>query len=66
LLILVIYIFKGFGPEAVEGRTCRSPSQNYKGFCMDSSNCSNICKSEGFTVGKCLGFLFQCFCLKDC
>lgn len=45
---------------------CMSPSHLFKGLCLRSSNCAAICKTEGFTDGKCKGFFRRCFCIKPC
>ncbi|KAE9603078.1 putative oxidoreductase [Lupinus albus] len=45
-----------------EARTCKFKSQRYRGSCHRNTNCATICVGEGFTVGKCHGFLFKCWC----
>ncbi|KAG9143435.1 hypothetical protein Leryth_027676 [Lithospermum erythrorhizon] len=41
-------ILIGFGPVAVDGRTCMSKSQKFKGMCFSDTNCGSVCNSEGF------------------
>ncbi|KAL0363057.1 UNVERIFIED_CONTAM: protein MAINTENANCE OF MERISTEMS [Sesamum calycinum] len=48
------------------GRTCRSASENFKGFCFVDQNCRIVCSQEGFTDGRCEGIWRRCVCEKPC
>ncbi|XP_019266340.1 PREDICTED: defensin J1-2-like [Nicotiana attenuata] len=65
-LMLMLVFATEMGPKMVEGRTCESPSQRFKGLCFRKGNCATICKSEGFRSGHCRGFRRRCFCTRHC
>ncbi|KAF8412674.1 hypothetical protein HHK36_000642 [Tetracentron sinense] len=48
----------------VDARLCESQSHGFKGRCLLDSNCSLVCRNEGFSGGKCRGFRQRCFCTK--
>lgn len=52
--------------EEVMGRTCTSPSNNFKGACIIHHNCKLICIDEGFEDGICKGLRRRCLCRKTC
>ncbi|GMH24447.1 hypothetical protein Nepgr_026290 [Nepenthes gracilis] len=67
IYVLVLLLVMEIGPRVAEGRTCESPSDKYKGYCIHSSNCADICRTEGFTGGECKGsFHRRCMCTKNC
>ncbi|KAF6174639.1 hypothetical protein GIB67_006291 [Kingdonia uniflora] len=53
-------------PRSLPKRTCESQSHRFKGTCWIYRNCVTVCKTEGFTGGKCLGIWRKCFCTKPC
>jgi hypothetical protein len=57
------------GPVTVaEARHCVSQSHHFKGLCVSSINCANVCHDEGFPHGKCMttGGSRKCFCKTKC
>jgi Gamma-thionin family len=57
------------GPvKKAEARFCDSQSHKYKGACIRSSNCENVCHNEGFPTGVCKTERLErkCFCRKAC
>jgi hypothetical protein len=51
-----------------EESLCVSQSLQFKGFCLDSDKCAEVCKKESFAGGECkLGLSKRkCFCKKPC
>ncbi|XP_047312387.1 defensin-like protein 1 [Impatiens glandulifera] len=49
-----------------EARTCQSQSHGFHGTCLSNHNCGQVCKSEGFTAGECVGLRRRCFCTRPC
>jgi hypothetical protein len=51
-----------------EARHCVSQSHHFKGLCVSSINCANVCHDEGFPHGKCMttGGSRKCFCKTKC
>nr|CAA65045.1 defensin [Capsicum annuum] len=47
-----------------EAKICEALSGNFKGLCLSSRDCGNVCRREGFTSGVCRGFPLKCFCRK--
>ncbi|KAF7025565.1 hypothetical protein CFC21_037735 [Triticum aestivum] len=47
-------------------RDCESDSHKFHGACFSDTNCANVCQTEGFTAGKCVGVQRHCHCTKDC
>lgn len=47
---------------------CLSQSFKFKGFCLSSETCAEVCKKEGFPGGKCKleNAVRKCFCTKPC
>ena len=47
---------------------CLSQSHQFKGFCLSSDTCAEVCKKEGFQGGKCKmeNAVRKCFCTKPC
>ena len=47
---------------------CLSQSFKFKGFCLSSDTCAEVCKKEGFQGGKCKmeNAVRKCFCTKPC
>ncbi|TVU39849.1 hypothetical protein EJB05_13302 [Eragrostis curvula] len=67
LLLLVISSTEMQGPVRVAlARECQSQSSRFLGPCVRDGNCKNVCETEGFTGGKCLGVRRRCFCSKIC
>ncbi|KAK4775399.1 hypothetical protein SAY86_010334 [Trapa natans] len=64
LLLLLVTI--EMGGMTVEGRTCRSQSDRFKGVCFSYRNCASVCLSEDFEGGICRRFVRRCVCTKDC
>jgi hypothetical protein len=57
------------GPVTLaEARDCESQSHHFKGLCVSSSNCANVCHGEGFPHGECTtrGGTRKCFCKRKC
>ncbi|CAL0313051.1 unnamed protein product [Lupinus luteus] len=64
---LLFLLATEMGPRmVVEARICESQSQLFTGPCMSETNCSVVCRSEGFVGGTCRKPLLQCFCTKPC
>ncbi|XP_038978481.1 defensin Ec-AMP-D2-like [Phoenix dactylifera] len=66
LLLVLLIVASEMATMKVEARTCESQSHRFKGPCVRSDNCANVCKTEGFPGGKCRGFRRRCFCTKHC
>ncbi|GMN68918.1 hypothetical protein TIFTF001_037970 [Ficus carica] len=66
VFLLLLLVATGLGPNVAEGRTCESQSHRFKGTCVSTSNCANVCRTEGFQGGHCRGFRRRCFCTKHC
>ncbi|XP_024036213.1 defensin-like protein 1 [Citrus sinensis] len=49
-----------------EARLCESQSHRFHGTCVRSHNCDLVCRTEGFTGGRCRGFRRRCFCTRIC
>jgi len=51
-----------------ENQYCLSQSLKFKGFCLSSDTCAEVCKKEGFQGGKCKmeNAVRKCFCTKPC
>ncbi|GAY38657.1 hypothetical protein CUMW_038330 [Citrus unshiu] len=49
-----------------EARLCESQSHRFHGTCVRSHNCDLVCRTEGFTGGRCRGFRRRCFCTGIC
>nr|AIC35289.1 defensin 5.1 [Pinus sylvestris]WMM47669.1 defensin 5.1 [Pinus sylvestris] len=68
-LLLLLAISFEMQAEVAEGRTCLSQSHRFRGYCVRSSNCKQICQTERFLSGACrhthLGNR-RCFCEKPC
>ncbi|EEF48338.1 defensin Ec-AMP-D2 [Ricinus communis] len=65
-LLLLLLVATEMGAKVAEARTCESQSHKFKGTCLSTTNCANICKTEGFHGGRCRGFRRRCFCTKHC
>ncbi|WVZ86439.1 hypothetical protein U9M48_033218 [Paspalum notatum var. saurae] len=54
--------------RVAEARHCVSQSHKFKGSCMSSSNCENVCKTEGFPWGECRFHVMsrKCYCKRNC
>ncbi|CAN6171528.1 unnamed protein product [Urochloa humidicola] len=67
LLLLLLGSTDMQGPvRVVVARECQSPSNKYKGPCVHDLNCANVCQTEGFPSGKCLGLRSRCICIRQC
>ncbi|KAK4756465.1 hypothetical protein SAY87_006592 [Trapa incisa] len=64
--LLSLLVAMGMGATTVEGRTCKSRSNRFKGLCFSSDNCAAVCEVEEFQGGKCKGFRGHCVCTKEC
>ena len=51
-----------------EKNHCLSQSHHFKGLCVSSSNCANVCRTENFPGGECKteGATRKCFCKRIC
>ncbi|KAI3730446.1 hypothetical protein L1987_61616 [Smallanthus sonchifolius] len=56
LVVMCLMTNEMGGPMVVEGRTWQSRSHKFKGACLNNTSCVNVCKTEGFSGGKCRGF----------
>uniref|UniRef100_J3LF03 Knottins-like domain-containing protein n=2 Tax=Oryza brachyantha TaxID=4533 RepID=J3LF03_ORYBR len=68
-LLLAILVATEMGTTQVaEARHCLSQSHRFKGMCVSSNNCANVCKTENFPDGECKshGLERKCFCKKLC
>ncbi|XP_060967059.1 defensin-like protein 1 [Cannabis sativa] len=66
-LFLVFILLASFSKMgSVEGRMCESQSHHYEGACVIDHNCATVCRTEGFSGGKCKGFRRRCFCTRQC
>nr|AUZ82773.1 defensin 6 [Avena sativa] len=69
LLLLVLLVATEMGTTKVaEARHCLSQSHRFKGPCVRSGNCANVCKTENFPDGECQtqGLERKCFCKRVC
>ncbi|PUZ76664.1 hypothetical protein GQ55_1G308900 [Panicum hallii var. hallii] len=69
LVFLLLLVATEMGPATVaEARHCLSQSHHFKGLCMSSSNCANVCRTENFPGGECKteGATRRCFCKRIC
>ncbi|KAK6150861.1 hypothetical protein DH2020_015793 [Rehmannia glutinosa] len=64
-LLLLVLLSQVTIPQA-EARVCESKSHGYKGPCLHHHNCALVCRNEGFSGGKCVGWRKRCFCTKFC
>ncbi|CAH2059861.1 unnamed protein product, partial [Thlaspi arvense] len=63
----VAILFTTPGVKMVQGqRMCEAKSLNFRGMCMKWRTCKFVCLSEGFTDGRCEGFIRHCICRKPC
>ncbi|RLM78644.1 defensin-like protein [Panicum miliaceum] len=48
--------------------TCPAASHQFKGFCLSSDTCAEVCQKEGFHGGECKleNAMRKCFCKKPC
>ena len=51
-----------------EKNHCLSQSHHFKGFCLSSDTCAEVCQKEGFHGGECKlhNAMRKCFCKKPC
>ena len=56
------------GELEAEARYYLSQNHRFKGLCMSSSNCANVCQTENFPGGECKaeGATRKCFYNKIC
>ncbi|CAA6662719.1 unnamed protein product [Spirodela intermedia] len=75
LLVMLLPLFATTGAAKDVGRTvepsqirdCSSLSTRFTGRCSSHTNCSIICRTEGFILGECRGFIRRrCYCIKPC
>ncbi|EMS52277.1 Defensin Tk-AMP-D1.1 [Triticum urartu] len=66
LLLLVATEEQGGSVQVALARDCESDSHKFHGACFSDTNCANVCQTEGFTAGKCVGVQRHCHCTKDC
>ncbi|CAL4886578.1 unnamed protein product [Urochloa decumbens] len=69
LVLLLLLVATEMGPATVaEARSCLSQSHHFKGLCLSSSNCANVCHGERFPGGECKteGGTRKCFCKRNC
>nr|ACB20518.1 defensin precursor [Saccharum officinarum] len=69
LVLVLLLVATELGTTTVaEARYCLSQSHRFKGLCMSSSNCANVCQTENFPGGECKadGATRKCFCKKIC
>ncbi|KAG2652493.1 hypothetical protein PVAP13_1NG338414 [Panicum virgatum] len=69
LVFLLLLVATEMGPATVaEARHCLSQSHHFKGLCVSSSNCANVCRTENFPGGECKteGATRKCFCKRIC
>jgi hypothetical protein len=54
--------------KVAEARNCVSQSHRFKGACLSSNNCANVCRTENFPDGECRagGIQRKCYCKKIC
>ncbi|KAG2652500.1 defensin-like protein CAL1 [Panicum virgatum] len=54
--------------EEEEKNHCLSQSHHFKGFCLSSDTCAEVCQKEGFHGGECKlhNAMRKCFCKKPC
>ncbi|WVZ76733.1 hypothetical protein U9M48_024678 [Paspalum notatum var. saurae] len=68
LVLFLIALETVTARDVVEERLCLSQSHTFKGMCISSNNCANVCMTENFTSGVCKieGATRKCFCKKIC
>ncbi|XP_062217468.1 defensin-like protein CAL1 [Phragmites australis] len=67
-LLLLVATEMGTARVVAEERHCLSQSHRFKGLCVSSSNCANVCMTENFPGGECKiqGGTRKCFCKVVC
>ncbi|CAA7399132.1 unnamed protein product [Spirodela intermedia] len=66
LLVMLLPLF-ATTVEPSQIRDCSSLSTRFTGRCSSHTNCSIICRTEGFILGECRGFIRRrCYCIKPC
>ena len=72
LLFLMVLLLTIGNMEMAEGRgrvrMCKTPSSKFRGLCLSSTNCKNVCRTEGFPTGDCDFHVAsrKCYCYKPC
>ncbi|GJM85586.1 hypothetical protein PR202_gb09130 [Eleusine coracana subsp. coracana] len=69
LVLLLLLVATEMGTTKVaEARHCLSQSHRFKGVCVSSNNCANVCRNENFPDGECKadGFQRKCYCKRVC
>nr|QSD59061.1 defensin [Pinus sylvestris] len=68
LLVLLVITIGMMQVQEAEGRMCKTPSGKFKGYCVSSTNCKNVCRTEGFPTGSCDFHVTsrKCYCYKPC
>ncbi|KAG2302056.1 hypothetical protein Bca52824_030707 [Brassica carinata] len=46
LLMFMIFVASGMDPVTVEARTCESKSHKFRGLCVSTHNCANVCHTK--------------------
>ncbi|KAG8083584.1 hypothetical protein GUJ93_ZPchr0015g6973 [Zizania palustris] len=64
LLLLVVATEADVAP--MQTRDCETESVRFAGLCMVEVNCANVCRTEGFSGGRCSTFARNCICIKPC
>ncbi|KAL5216422.1 hypothetical protein ABZP36_007823 [Zizania latifolia] len=50
----------------IQTRDCETESVRFAGLCIVEENCANVCRTEGFSGGRCSTFARNCICIKPC
>ncbi|KAL6905263.1 hypothetical protein ACP4OV_002864 [Aristida adscensionis] len=67
-IILLLIIVMAAEMLQVQAGECTSKSKSFRGPCLYSAECSDVCKTESpsNTGGKCNGLKFTCLCISPC
>ncbi|XP_011099999.1 defensin Ec-AMP-D2-like [Sesamum indicum] len=64
LIIMIAHVTIPHVEAKAEPKLCIAKSNKFKGFCLKDPKCVSVCKTEGFTGGRCRGFRLRCYCTK--
>ncbi|XP_015578658.1 defensin-like protein 1 [Ricinus communis] len=66
LMLIVLVLASQHMVLPTEARVCQSQSHKFHGACWGDHNCATVCRTEGFSGGRCRGFRRKCFCTRGC
>ncbi|RCV44020.1 hypothetical protein SETIT_9G340700v2 [Setaria italica] len=68
VLLLVVMAAEMASVEAKSDGYCYYPSGKFKGWCLYTDHCADVCEDESnkYVDGKCRGFPSRCYCMTMC